>query len=91
MGLSRLTHWLPQGQTDPEVVQGAAQFHHQIEDPLLPQTEPIFDDATALVVYLQLADILSGSLRNRLRRLTQLVTSPPNRFSIPHLPCLACL
>jgi hypothetical protein len=29
-------------------VQGAAEFHHQIADTLLPQAEPILDDATAL-------------------------------------------
>jgi hypothetical protein len=28
-------------------VQGTTQFHHDIADALLPQTEPIFDDATA--------------------------------------------
>jgi hypothetical protein len=29
-------------------VQGTAQFHHEITDTLLPQAEPVFDDATAL-------------------------------------------
>jgi len=28
-------------------VQGTAQFHHDIADALLPQTDPVFDDATA--------------------------------------------
>jgi len=36
LSLSRLNHWLPRGQTHPEVVQGTAEFHHQIADPLLP-------------------------------------------------------
>ena len=31
-------HWLPRGQTHPEVVQGTAEFHHEITDSLLPET-----------------------------------------------------
>jgi hypothetical protein len=30
------------------VVQGTAEFHYQIADALLPQTDPVFDDTTAL-------------------------------------------
>jgi hypothetical protein len=48
MNLSRLNHRLLRSQTDPEVVQGTADFHHQIADALLPQADPVFDDATAL-------------------------------------------
>jgi hypothetical protein len=48
LSLSRLNHWLPRGQAHPEVVQGTAQFHHEIADTLLPQADPVFDDATAL-------------------------------------------
>ena len=29
-------------------MQGTAQFHHEITDALLPQTDAVFDDATAL-------------------------------------------
>src|SRR5262245_7842567 len=29
-------------------MEGTAEFHHQIADTLLPQAEPVFDDATAL-------------------------------------------
>ena len=29
-------------------MQGTAEFHHQITNALLPQTDPVFDDATAL-------------------------------------------
>jgi SRSO17 transposase len=47
LSLSRLNHWLPRGQTHPEVVQGTAEFHHQITDALLPQANPVFHDATA--------------------------------------------
>ena len=31
-----------------EIMQGTTEFHHQIEDALLPQTDPVFDNATAL-------------------------------------------
>src|SRR5262249_43119657 len=48
LSLSRLSHRLPRGQAHPEVVQGAAEFHHQITNALLPQTNAIFQDATAL-------------------------------------------
>jgi len=43
------------------------------------------------VAYPRLADILSGPLPSHLRRLTQRVMSPPNRFSTPRLPRLTCL
>ena len=29
-------------------MQGTTDFHHQIADTLLPQADPVFDDATAL-------------------------------------------
>src|SRR6516165_9578684 len=48
MSLSRLNHWLPRIQAHPEVVQGTTEFHHEIADALLPQADPVFDDATAL-------------------------------------------
>ena len=48
MSLFRLNHGLPRGQTHPEAAQGTAEFHHQIPNALLPQTQPVFDDATAL-------------------------------------------
>src|SRR5262249_45861497 len=35
-------------QAYPEVVQGAAKFHPQVADPLLPQADPVFHDATPL-------------------------------------------
>src|SRR5262249_51280467 len=46
--LSRLNHWLPRGQAYPKVVQGTAEFYHQIADALFPQADAVFDDATAL-------------------------------------------
>ncbi|HEY5868777.1 MAG TPA: hypothetical protein VI542_24990 [Candidatus Tectomicrobia bacterium] len=65
-------------------------------------TDGLKDYATALlthfgqwmhpeVAYPTLADILSRPLPSRLRCLTQPVTSPPNPFSTPRLPRLACI
>jgi hypothetical protein len=48
LSLSRLNHGQPGVQAYPEVVQGTAEFHHEITDARLPQTDPVFDDATAL-------------------------------------------
>ena len=48
LSLSRLNHRLPRGQTDPEVMQSTAQFPHEIADAVLPQPDPVFDDAAAL-------------------------------------------
>jgi len=48
LNLSRLNHWLPRSQPDPEVVQSTAEFHHQIADALFPQADAIFHNATAL-------------------------------------------
>ena len=56
LSLSRLNHWLPRGQTHPEVVQGTTEFHHQIADTRLPQTDPVFDDATALDTTVDMLD-----------------------------------
>src|SRR5215470_9985084 len=36
LSLSRLNHWQPGVQAHPEIVQGTAEFHHQIADTLLP-------------------------------------------------------
>jgi hypothetical protein len=47
LSLSRFNHWLPGCEAHPDVVQGTAQFHHQIADALLPQADPVFDDAAA--------------------------------------------
>ena len=43
------------------------------------------------VAYLALADNVPGPLPSHLRRLTQPVLSPPNRFSTPRLSRLACI
>src|SRR3712207_7432 len=54
--LFRLNHWLPRGQTHPEVMQGTAQFHYDIADARLPQTDPVFDNATALDTAVDMLD-----------------------------------
>src|SRR3989442_15529698 len=56
LSLSRLNHWLPWAQAHPEVMQGTAEFHHQIANALLPQTDPVFDDATALDATVDMLD-----------------------------------
>ena len=56
LSLSRLNHWLPGGQTHPEVMQGTAEFHHQIANARLPQAEPVFDNATALHTAVDMLD-----------------------------------
>jgi hypothetical protein len=56
MSLSRLNHWLPRIQAHPEVVQGTAEFHHEIVDALLPQADPVFDDTTALDTAVHMLD-----------------------------------
>jgi hypothetical protein len=48
MNLSRLNHWLPGCEAPPEVLQGPAQFPHQIADSLLPQAGPVCHATTAL-------------------------------------------
>src|SRR2546423_9464269 len=56
MSLSRLNHRLPGCEAHPEVVQGTAEFHHEIADALLPQADPVFDDATPLDTTIDMLD-----------------------------------
>jgi hypothetical protein len=37
-------------------MQGTADFHHAIPDALLPQADPVFDDATALDAAVDMLD-----------------------------------
>jgi len=37
-------------------MQGTAEFHHQIADTLLPQADPIFDDAATLDTTVDMLD-----------------------------------
>ena len=43
LSLSRLNHGQPRVQAHPEGVQGAAELHHQVADPLLPQAQSVFE------------------------------------------------
>src|SRR5215813_3232050 len=56
LSLSRLNHRLPRSQAYPEVVQGTAEFHHQVTDTLLPQADAVFDDATAFHAAVDMLD-----------------------------------
>ena len=56
MSLSRLNHWLPRGQTHPEIVQGTAEFHHQITDPVFPEAEAVLHDTAALDTAVDMLD-----------------------------------
>jgi hypothetical protein len=56
LSLSRLNHRLPGREAHPEVVQGTADVHHQIADALLPQPDPVFDDATAFDTAVDMLD-----------------------------------
>src|SRR5262249_42725292 len=56
LSLSRLTHCLPWIQAHPEVMQGTAEFHHEITDPLLPQADPVLHDTTTLDAAVDMLD-----------------------------------
>jgi len=56
LSLSRLNHWLPRSQAHSEVVQGTAEFHHQVTDPLLPQADPVLHNAAALDTAVDMLD-----------------------------------
>jgi hypothetical protein len=45
--VSCVNRCLPQGQTDPEVVQGTAEFHGESTDPSLPQADPVLHEMPA--------------------------------------------
>jgi hypothetical protein len=56
LSLSRLNHRLPGRQAHSEVVQGTTEFHHEITDPLLPETDPVFHAAAALHAAVDMLD-----------------------------------
>jgi hypothetical protein len=56
LSLFRLNQRLPRGEAHPEVVQGTAAFHHDITDTLLPQTDAVCDNATALHAAVDMLD-----------------------------------
>src|SRR5262249_26311354 len=56
LSLSRLNHRLPGCETHPEVMQGTAEFHHEITDTRLPQADPVFDDTAPLDTAIHMLD-----------------------------------
>src|SRR2546425_8129159 len=69
LSLSRLNHWLPGRETHPEVVQGTAEFHHQIADTLLPQADPVLHDTAALDTAIDMLDPQSTLVQRLVRKL----------------------
>src|SRR5215472_1334838 len=69
MSLSRLNHWPPGCETHPEVMQGTAQFHHQITDALLPQADPVLHDTAALDTAIDMLDPQSTLVQGLVRPL----------------------
>jgi hypothetical protein len=56
LSLSRLNHRLPRRKAHPEIVQGTAEFHHEIADAVLPQPDPVFHNTTALDATVDMLD-----------------------------------
>src|SRR5712691_2315727 len=56
LSLSRLNYWLPRCEAHPKVMELTAEFHHEIADALLPQANPVFDDAAALDTTVDMLD-----------------------------------
>src|SRR5712691_10695724 len=69
LSLSRLNHWLPRGQAHPEVMQGTAEFHHEIADTLLPQADPVLHDTAALDTAIDMLDPRSTLVQGLVRPL----------------------
>src|SRR6266568_1531855 len=69
LSLPRLNHRLPRGQAHPEIMQGTADFHHDIADTRLPQTDPVFDDARALDTAVDMFDAQPALGERLIRRL----------------------
>src|SRR5262249_8530414 len=56
LSLSRLNHWLPRCEAHPEVMQRTTEFHHQIADTLLPRTNAVLHNTTALDTAVDMLD-----------------------------------
>ena len=57
MSVSRLHHGCPRREAHPKVVQGATASHHQSADALLPEAEPVLDDAATLDMAVDMCDL----------------------------------
>ena len=62
LSLSRLDHRLPGGQAYSEVMQNTADFPSDITNALLPQADPVFDDATTLDTAVDMLDPQSAGV-----------------------------
>src|SRR3989441_12953957 len=56
LSLSRLNHRLPWCEAHPEVMQCTTEFHHQIANALLPQTDAVLHNAAALHTAVHMLD-----------------------------------
>ena len=50
-------------------MQGTAEFHHQITDPLLPQADPVLHDAAALDTAIDMLNAQPPLVKHRVRAL----------------------
>jgi hypothetical protein len=50
-------------------MQGTAEFHHEVTDAVLPQAEPVFDDATALHTAVDMLDPQSAVVQDLIGQL----------------------
>jgi hypothetical protein len=48
-------------------MEGTAEFHHEIADPILPQPDPVFDDTTALDAAVDMLDPQSAMVQPLIR------------------------
>jgi len=56
LSLSRLNHGQQGVQAHPEIVQGTAEFHHEIADALLPQADAVFHNTITLDAAVDMLD-----------------------------------
>jgi hypothetical protein len=68
MSLSRLNYRLPRAHAHPQIMQGTADCHHQIADALLPQADPIFDNASLSIA--RASEVREQEMRVPPRRIT---------------------
>jgi hypothetical protein len=75
-------------------VQGTAEFHHQIRDPLLPQAEPVLHDAVALDTTIDMLNaqptLVQGLVRELLLHRQLLATGLLRRHEELHLGQREC-
>ena len=70
------------GSGAPEIVKGTAQFHHEITDASLPQTDPVFDNAAALDTTVDMLDPQPPLVEYLVDPLLLQVSSAPRGFFV---------